>query len=167
MEDEDLERWADDGGNFGPLTPVRGPEPDDEVLLYRIEDAKGYGPFQGSPAWGYGPDQIDWDRYNEDTDNFPSPRNDPGFDQPTLWRMMGDGHIWETGCCSVDQLRHWFDERTAAILARYGYFYTIWRARAEKAVEGAFQAVFDRRCADCLERLPADRLYAPELPLAA
>lgn len=135
----------------------------EQKLIYRIEDAEGWGPFQGLPAWGSGPELIDWDTYNENPWDYPSPANDPGLGDERLmpvYKAVRDGDdLWAVGCCSPEQLQHWFDERVCRILAEHGYYFATYLAPTDKIVEGEFQALFNRAYAECVERGPASSLW--------
>jgi hypothetical protein len=138
--------------------------------VYRIEDGRGLGPFQSEEARN----AIRADRYNEDRINYPTPANDPGFDQEQLWEFVdryGDDELMplpSVGCCSVEQLRHWFDAGSCKALAALGYFLSIFKVEPDNIVEGAFQVAFDRNHSSLVEQLPACALWEDaELALAA
>jgi hypothetical protein len=128
-------------------------------LVYRIEDADGLGPFQSEAAR----DAIDAWNYNFDVDNYPDPRHDEGFDFDALFDRV-DEEKWSArvGCCSPEQLQHWFDEEQCQALAALGYSFVTYQVDPDYLVSGEFQAVFDRNHAETAARLAACALWAKD-----
>lgn len=129
----------------------------EQRLVYRIEDAEGLGPFQKAEAR----DAIDAWNYNFDVESYPDPRHDEGFDFDAVSeRIVGEEWAARIGCCSPEQLQHWFDEDQCKALADLDFLFVTYQVAPDFLVPGEFQAVFDRNHAEAVSRLAACALWA-------
>lgn len=131
-------------------------------LVYRMEDESGYGPFTTTPPG------VDWQRYNRDVRQFPSPANDPLLKDIPWWSRTR-GWADRIGCCSCDQLKHWFGFAVCETLANYGFSFVTYRVPDEFLIAGELQVVFDRHHAERISRASPVSLWqeGTQLSLAA
>jgi hypothetical protein len=130
------------------------------MRVYRMESADGWGAFETLPLGADG----HFDDYSMTT--HPTPWHDDELRQSPLFSEARE-HEWRFGADSPEKLRHWFAPQTIPYLDAHGVQLTVWDVPDQRAASSRFQTIFDPSCATCVERLPADALYADELPLAA
>jgi hypothetical protein len=121
---------------------------------YRIEDARGKGPFLDSP--------IELLEPKYESDDYPTPDNDLNErDRRKFWASV-KGHILNNGCTSLTQLRYWFNKNDCQLLAQWGFMLTEWEMTPQQKVYlvGAHQVVFAREEATCVQRKPVTALWA-------
>lgn len=107
------------------------------ATIYRVESAEGYGP--------YNTDQYPWGHYSDMYDlmkavNLGSAHPMPAGDGIEMRPDFIDDRF---GFESCDQLRAWFDARTLAGIARFGYQPYAYEVPDGLIVKGGHQLVFD------------------------
>ncbi|PLP55560.1 hypothetical protein CYK37_30185 [Mesorhizobium loti] len=117
------------------------------MLVYRIEDARGYGPWSGS-----GTAEAYWDAAEVGTNpnDHPSPYVEGGvlYDAYVRW---ADGRF---GCSSVEQLRDWFPcPKGREVMRQRGYRAVAYQVEPEALCEGTMQVIFQQHRAQLVKVL--------------
>lgn len=124
------------------------------MRVYRIEDAKGHGPFGGSYILRQAISAANAGRGWEDEE--PCPYRHPGPHDETALRDLDihEGSPWHFGFRSVAALVRWFDSEAIRVeLGKLGAVVAVYEVDPTFVVEGVWQLVFDKPQADRVETL--------------
>jgi hypothetical protein len=110
------------------------PEQKPFVELWRIQNSKGEGPYQGMD------DYSQWTDPDHES-RTPTPEFDPGFQQTSNeWRAYG-GQKHKFGFESMEHLNNWFSPAEQQRLANHGYKPT--KIKAKKVYSSGKQAFYE------------------------
>jgi len=163
----DLETVADIGQGFQTLSTLPGDQVPTEARteFYRVEDDRGFGPYEGGV--GMGPKFNDFDRH-------PLPWED-GID-------MNRCYGWKFGFASMDDLRSWFSPAMLDYLentarrerwdedlvkyvddAPYNFRVTVYSVPVNKVAPGTHQAVADPLYFEPVRTIPLADVHREEI----
>lgn len=131
------------------------------MRVYRVEDAEGYGPFQGGRGEALhdallannhqgalladmaGECWHSWARERGGDYLFPTPWNDPLIGR--TWEGFGWARIDpRVGCLSLRDIVTWFPKPCRSVLKDEGFRLTLWEVKEGEVLAGTRQCLFDR-----------------------
>lgn len=127
------------------------------MLIYRMEDNSGLGPFMGSILTQM-PDHVPWlvrefDGVSDTTGTHPHHMKDClGWTNGYMVDDIGhlatiNGSTWRVGTDSLSQFYHWFPRSSLSWFASEGYHLAEYDAPASATRRGHYQVMFDAAAA--------------------
>lgn len=101
------------------------------MLVYRIENDNGVGPFVAGDDWDFYP--LDYHPGQAFMD-FPRPDDDG---------LLFEEDIHKCGCASLRQLIHWFPKPVRTMLTERNYKLVVLDIPDERVQVGQYQVIFE------------------------
>ena len=106
------------------------------MIVYRVEDSKGLGPYRHRTLGDDIDDILDG---HSCCDKHPHPTRDAGLEHFDMWSLTGRHRF---GFKSLRDLRNWFDDGCLDLLRNYGYRVVAYDVNRAWVDVGGYQVVF-------------------------